>query len=110
DEIAPCLAVPFAERRVQRDIPSAERALDIHDIALGDAESLGEEPGAGAETGGLEPALLAMEVVEELAPGVGGADADHADVVEKVLQDVRLDPPGRVRGEAHADLRVVPLQ
>jgi len=52
---------------------------------------------------------LLAEVEEQLALRLGRADLDQPPVGQDELQDVRADPPGRVRGQLHAAVRVVLL-
>ena len=67
---------------------------------------LGEQLGSGGHPHRVEPRLLLPEVVDQLAAGVRRPHPHEACVVEKVLQDVGLHPPGRVSPEPDTHLRV----
>jgi hypothetical protein len=56
-----------------------------------------------------ESGLLLVQVEEELALRLRRAELHQAPVVEDEAQDVRADPPRRVRRELHAAIRIVAL-
>ena len=76
-------ALPAVNRRIERHLgPAAgEALLHLDHVLFAHVELLGEELGPGQHALGLEPLLLAHEMIEELLLRLRGADLHEAEVI-----------------------------
>ena len=89
-------------RLIQRDFAIRHPLLHFADFAFLDADPLGEQQRLRGESFRLQPRGFLLQIEEELALGLGGADFHQPPVVHQVTDDIRADPPHRVRREADA--------
>jgi hypothetical protein len=96
-------------RGVEGDVVAREPAVHVDHLLLGHVEAPRELGAGGVDAQRREALLLLVEVEEELALRLRGAELHQAPVVEDEPQDVRADPPRRVGRQLHPAVGVVAL-
>ncbi len=102
-------AVGIADGRVERHLARGEPPVHVRHFLLLDAEPPGDFGRRRLDAHGREPRFFLVEVEEELALCLRRAELHEAPVVEDESQNVGADPPGRIRRELDAAIRVVAL-
>ena len=94
-------------REMSRLMSWRERRWSICSISASlTLQAFGKRAGGGIEAHIGQALAFFVQVVEQLALGLGGADLDHAPVVHDELEDVGLDPERGVIAELDALVRV----
>src|SRR2546425_2966591 len=96
----------LGERCVDRDVARREPLLHLDDFLLLHVQALRDELRRWREAFALEPVALLLEIEEELALRLRGADLHQPPVVDDVPDDVGADPPDRVGRKADSAVGV----
>jgi hypothetical protein len=92
----------------ESSLPESRRSMSMTSLS-GTSRRRASSADVGSMPICREALLLLVEVEEELALRLRGAELHQAPVVDDEPQDVRADPPRRVGRELHPAVRVVAL-